>query len=163
MASSLDQVLCLSSGGGLHRFYLPLFCALQLKSILLGPGNLTFLWCLELSSGYPQFLILPGTYFYSISLPSVSLSHLLQFLILSISFLPPSFSLPCPPLLLPSTIIPSSPQCRTDVSTHWSSFLILSIWSVGCIIDIVCFWTSIHLLVSTYHVHSFVSGLPHSG
>jgi hypothetical protein len=40
--------LCLSIGSGLKRFCLPLLCSLQLKSIPLGPGNLTFLWCLGL-------------------------------------------------------------------------------------------------------------------
>jgi hypothetical protein len=43
----LDQGLCLSTGGGLHRFYLSLLCALLLKSILLGPGSLPFLCCLR--------------------------------------------------------------------------------------------------------------------
>jgi hypothetical protein len=37
-----------------------------------------------------------------------------------------------------------------------SSFFLLFIWSVDCTIDIVSFWASIHLLVSTYHLCSFV-------
>ena len=155
----------LSTGGGLHRFYLPLLCALWLKSIPLGPESLTFLWCLGPSNGYPQFLIFPATYFYLIYSPSLPLSHLLQILILPPLFPPPPFSLPCPHLLPSPTIVLITPlPPMQDWSIHPLVFFFLcSIWSVGCIIGIENFWVSIHLLVSTYHVCSFLSGLPHSG
>jgi hypothetical protein len=56
----LDQGSCLSTGGDLHNFYLPLLCALQLQSKPLGPGSLTCLYCLGSCSGYPQFLTTPS-------------------------------------------------------------------------------------------------------
>jgi hypothetical protein len=59
VALFLYQGQCLSTKGGLHRFYLPLLCSLQLKSFPFGPGSLMFLWCLWPFSGYPQFLIPP--------------------------------------------------------------------------------------------------------
>jgi hypothetical protein len=113
------------------QVYLPLLCTLQLKSIPLVPGCLTFLWCLGPSSGYPQFLILHATYFYLIFWPFVPLSSLLQILILPPLFPPPPFSLPCTPVLPFPTIILIPPQCRTEASTPWASFLLCSIWSVG--------------------------------
>jgi hypothetical protein len=97
----------------------------------------------------------PTTSFYFISQPSLFLSCLLSILILPPLFpLPPPFALPCLPLLPSPTIVLSTPhpQCRTEVSTPWSSFLLCSIWSVGCIIDIMSFWVSIHLLVHTQYV-----------
>jgi hypothetical protein len=99
VAPSLDQGLCLSTECGLHRFYLPLLCALWLKSIPLGPRSLTFLWCLGPTSGYPQFLIPPPHLFLFDFLTLIPLSHLLQFLIL-----PPLF--PLPPFS-PSRLFPS--------------------------------------------------------
>jgi hypothetical protein len=51
----------------------------------------------------------------------------------------------------------------TEVSTLWSSFFLSFIWSMNCILGILNFWTHFHLLVSPYHVCSFVIGLPHSG
>jgi hypothetical protein len=45
----------------------------------------------------------------------------------------------------------------------WSFFFMSIMWSVNCILGILSFWASIHLSVSTYHVCSFVIGLPHSG
>jgi hypothetical protein len=51
---------------------------------------------------------------------------------------------------------------RIEVSTLWSSFLSF-MWSVNYILGIMNFWANIHLLVSAYHVCSFVVGLPHSG
>jgi hypothetical protein len=53
VAPSLDQEPCLSTGGGFHRFYLPLLCSLQLKPCSLGPGNL-WLHCLGNCSGSPR-------------------------------------------------------------------------------------------------------------
>jgi hypothetical protein len=52
---------------------------------------------------------------------------------------------------------------RTETSIPWSFFLLSAIWSVDCITGIVSFWANIHLPVSTYHVCSFVPGLPYSG
>jgi hypothetical protein len=77
-------------------------------------------------------------------------------------FLPLPFSLPVPPPSAP-TIILLLLQCRTEASTPWSSFLLCSTWSEGCITSIVNFCSNIHLLVSTYYVRALVSGLPHSG
>ena len=51
---------------------------------------------------------------------------------------------------------------RTQVSTLWSFFFLSFIWSVNCILGIPSFWDNIHLSLSTYHVCSFVIGLPHS-
>ena len=51
---------------------------------------------------------------------------------------------------------------REEVSTLWSSFLRFMCFA-NCILDILSFWANIHLSVSTYHVSSFVIGLPHSG
>ena len=59
---------------------------------------------------------------------------------------------------------PSSSPLMQDWSVHILVFLPLKfIWSVCCIMGIVSFWANIHVLVSTYHVCSFVTGLPHSG
>jgi hypothetical protein len=115
--STLYQGLCLPTGGGSHRFYLHLLYTLQLMSISLSPGSLTFSWCLELSSGYPQFLIPPATRFYLHSWPSVTLSCLLQILILPPLFPPSPFTLPCPALLPSHTIVLFPHQCQTDAST----------------------------------------------
>jgi hypothetical protein len=51
---------------------------------------------------------------------------------------------------------------RTEASTLWSFFLGF-IWSVNYIMSILRVLANTHLLVSTYHVCSFVTGLPHSG
>jgi hypothetical protein len=37
------------------------------------------------------------------------------------------------------------------------------LWSVSCFMGILNFLPNIHLSVGTYHVCSFVTGLPHSG
>jgi hypothetical protein len=50
-----------------------------------------------------------------------------------------------------------------EVSILWTSFFLSFMWSVNCILGILSFRANIHLLVSTYHVSSFVIGLPHSG
>jgi hypothetical protein len=52
---------------------------------------------------------------------------------------------------------------RSKVSTLWSSFFLNFMCFVNCILDILSFWATIHLSVNTYHVCSFVFGLPHSG
>ena len=51
---------------------------------------------------------------------------------------------------------------RIKVSTLWSSFFLSFMGSANCILGILGFWANIHLSVSTYHVCSFVIGLPHS-
>jgi hypothetical protein len=53
---------------------------------------------------------------------------------------------------------------RGKVSTLWSSFFLsfMSFEIVSSILGILSFWANIHLSVSTYHVSSFVIGLPHS-
>ena len=53
---------------------------------------------------------------------------------------------------------------KTEVYALWSFFLFSFMWSVNCILGILCFWANnIHLLVSAYHVCFFVIGLTHSG
>jgi hypothetical protein len=52
---------------------------------------------------------------------------------------------------------------RGKVSTLWSLFFLSFMCFANCLLGIVSFWTNIHLSVSTYHVSSFVIGLPHSG
>jgi hypothetical protein len=52
---------------------------------------------------------------------------------------------------------------RDQVSTLWSSFFSSFICFANCILGILSFWANIHLSASTYHVSSFVIGLPHSG
>jgi hypothetical protein len=52
---------------------------------------------------------------------------------------------------------------RNEVSTFWSSFFLSFMCFANCMLDILSFWANIHLSVSTYHVCSFVIGLPHSG
>jgi hypothetical protein len=37
-----------------------------------------------------------------------------------------------------------------EASTLWSSFFLSTIWFVGCIVDILSFGATIHLLVSPY-------------
>ena len=52
---------------------------------------------------------------------------------------------------------------RSEVSTRWSSFFLIFLCFANCILGILSFWANIHISVSTYHVSSFVTGLPHSG
>jgi hypothetical protein len=52
---------------------------------------------------------------------------------------------------------------RNEVSTFWFSFFLSFMCFANCILGILSFWDDIHLLVSAYHVSSFVIGLPHSG
>ena len=50
---------------------------------------------------------------------------------------------------------------RGKVSTRWSSIFLSFMYFANCILGILSFWANIHLSVSTYHVSSFVIGLPH--
>jgi hypothetical protein len=52
---------------------------------------------------------------------------------------------------------------RNEVSTCWSSFFLIFLCFVNCILGILSFWVNIHLSVSAYQVTSFVIELPHSG
>jgi hypothetical protein len=52
---------------------------------------------------------------------------------------------------------------RNKVSMFWSSFFLSFMCFANCILGILSFWDNIHLSASTYHVCSFVIGLPHSG
>ena len=45
----------------------------------------------------------------------------------------------------------------TEAPTFWSSFFLIFIWSVNCILGISNFGANIYLSVSTYCVHSFVT------
>jgi hypothetical protein len=80
-----------------------------------------------------------------------------------------SLSLPSPLFLLspshplPPVIILFPLLSRTEASTLLSSFFLSFMWSVNCIVGILSFLPNIHLSVRTYHVCSFVTGLPHSG
>ena len=49
---------------------------------------------------------------------------------------------------------------RNEVSMCLSFFLIF-LHFANCFLDILSFWANMHLSVSTYHVSSFVIGLPH--
>ena len=51
---------------------------------------------------------------------------------------------------------------RNEVFSLQSSFLIFMCFT-NCILGILSFWANVHLSVSTYHLNSFVIGLPHSG
>ena len=137
----------------------PLCGVFQLMSSLWGPGRLLLSWHLGLSGCYPQFPI-PHCY-----------TPLFNFLTLCTS--PPSPPIPdspfpssLPPKFLPlllPLIILFPLLSRTEASTLWSSFLLSFMWSVSCIMGIPCSLPNIHLSVSTYHVCSFVTELPHSG
>jgi hypothetical protein len=41
---------------------------------------------------------------------------------------------------------------RNEVSTHWSSFFLIFLCFLSCILGILSFWANIHLTVSAYHV-----------
>jgi hypothetical protein len=51
---------------------------------------------------------------------------------------------------------------RFEVSVLWSSFFLSFMWCKNCMLDILRFWTNIHLSVNAYQVCSFVIGLPFS-
>jgi hypothetical protein len=50
---------------------------------------------------------------------------------------------------------------KNEVSTRWSSFFLIFLCFVNCILGILAFWANIHLPVSAYLMTSFVIGLPH--
>jgi hypothetical protein len=50
---------------------------------------------------------------------------------------------------------------RIEVSTLWSSFFLSFMYFGNCILGILSFWANIHLSASSYHVCSFLTGLPH--
>jgi hypothetical protein len=50
---------------------------------------------------------------------------------------------------------------RSEVSTLGSSFFLSFTCFATCILGILSFWVNIHFSVHTYHVCSFVIGLPH--
>jgi hypothetical protein len=50
---------------------------------------------------------------------------------------------------------------RNEVSTLWSSFLLIFLCFANCILGILSFWANILLSVSAYLMTSFVIGLPH--
>jgi hypothetical protein len=52
---------------------------------------------------------------------------------------------------------------RNEISTLWSSFFLSFMCFLNCILGSLSLWANMHLSVSTYHVCSFVLGLPHSG
>jgi hypothetical protein len=145
---------CLTSGYGLYRF--------SANANPMGSWE-SLLWHLELSGCYPQFPI-PHCY--------TLLCSLLTFWTSSsplITWFCPSFS---PPLLLfllspsynlLSLIILFPFLSKTEASTLWCFFLLSFMWSASCIMDIPCSLPNIHLSVSTYHVCSFGTELPHSG
>ena len=109
-----------------------LLCAFWLKSSLLGPGSLSFLWCLGPSSGYSQFFISPCYIF------------LFDFLTLCISLSSPPVLdsvplFPLPPVSLQGSSLPTHPlmilsphpQSWIEASTPWSSTFLSFIWYVG--------------------------------
>jgi hypothetical protein len=142
---------------------LPPLCGV-LKLILspLGPMSLLLSWHLGLSGCYPQ------------SPPPHCYITLFNFLTLYTSFPSPPIPIlplfsPPPLLFLPSPSQPLLPLIilipllsRTEASTLWFSFLLSFMWSVSCIMGIPQSLPNIHLSVSTYHVCSFMTELPHS-
>jgi hypothetical protein len=50
-----------------------------------------------------------------------------------------------------------------EESIIWSSFFLRVMCFMSSILSILKFWANMHLPVSTFHVFSFVIGLPHSG
>jgi hypothetical protein len=52
---------------------------------------------------------------------------------------------------------------RNEVSILCTFFFLSFMCFANYILVILSFWANIHLLVSEYHVCSFVIGLPHSG
>jgi hypothetical protein len=75
----------------------------------------------------------------------------------------PSVSAPNFVSVTPSTGILFPLLRRIEVSTLWSPFFLSFMCFANCILGTLNFWANIHLLVSAYHVFSFVIGLPHSG
>ena len=50
---------------------------------------------------------------------------------------------------------------RNEVSTHWSSLILIFLCFANCILGVLCFWANIHLSVNAYLMTSFVIGLSH--
>ena len=98
---SINWGPCLSIGGGLYRHCFPLCCIFQIKSSPLDPGSLLLPWCLRLSNGSPQLLIL-HCYIFLFNLLTLCTS----LLSLPIPDPAPLFSSPSfiPPRFLPSSI-----------------------------------------------------------
>lgn len=135
-------------------------------SSTLVPGSLLHPWHLEFSSGF------------QVSSPTTH-THCYLFLFIHspgpLDFFPfscqnwsccPIFFSSSPPLPTPLSFACDyfvASSCRIDSSTLESSFFESSIWFVGYRVDILSFWANIHLSVNTYHLCSFVSGLPHLG
>jgi hypothetical protein len=130
---------------------------------------------IQIGSWEPLISLESGTLQWLSTVPHPPLTHIFiwfsdllnLFPIPSITLYCPHYFLPLPSLSqishsLPPMIILFPPQCWNEASTPWSSFLLSSVWSLVCIMGIVSFWANIHSSVSTYHVCSFVSGLPHS-
>ena len=101
----------------------------------LGICNSVWVWCL-----YMEWIPMGDSLW--VAFPSVSAPHF-------VSLFPPV-----------SILFPLLKM--TEASTLWSFFFSF-MWSVNCISGISSFWANIHLSVSSYHVCSFVTGLPHSG
>ena len=80
-----------------------------------------------------------------------------------LSFSPPPPSHTGPSLPLPSVIILFPLLSGIEASTLGPSFLLSFMWSVSYMTNILNSMANAHLSVSTYHVCSFVSGLPCSG
>jgi len=154
-------VLCLYARGGLYKICLPILCTFWLKSSLLGSGSLTFPWCLGPSGSCPQFLI-PSPYYiflFHFLTPCIFLTSPpdpdAATLISSSSFIPPWSPFPSTSHNLP--VLPS----MQDWSIHTLVFL-------PSTLHMFCglyygHWGLWGLLVSTYHVYSFMSWFPYTG
>jgi hypothetical protein len=162
VAPFLNQWPGLNSRYGLYRFSLPFVAYLRCHPLwnvqfFAFLASWTFLWLP--TAPHPQIV----THLCSISWPSVLLPCVLPYQILS------PFPSPPPPIFLSSPSHPLSPLIilfpllnRTEASTLWSSFLSV-LWFVSWIVGILSLLPNIHLSERTYHVCSFVTGLPHSG
>jgi hypothetical protein len=81
----------------------------------------------------------------------------------SLRIIHPLLSVPNFDSVTPSMAILFPILRRNEISTHWSSFLLIFLCITSCILGILSFWANICLSVSAYQVTSFVIGLPHSG
>lgn len=103
-------------------------------------GN--FYWFIPPCSPSPT-----AKYFYLFSWPSVLLSCLLPYLILtlySLSHRSITFS-------MSSVIFLFSLLSGIEAFTLWLSFLLSVIWSVRCTVGILSFWANIHLSMNLFH------------
>jgi hypothetical protein len=129
----------------------------------LGPRRLLLSWHLRRSGCYPSSPSPIAADLCSIFWPSVHLLHLHPYLILPL-FSPPSS-------LLLKSLLPSLLHLiilfpllrRTEASALCFSFLLNFMWSLSCIVGILCSLPNIYLSVSTNHVSSFMTELPHLG